>query len=205
MGDMEREATVFIVNDDEAWRNSINNALQVAGLRTKLFDSAEVFLSTFDPDKAGCLVLNSELPGINGLELQAELSQYEISPPIVFTSAQPNVAVSVKAMRAGAIDFLQKPFKDVELLARVQEAIDQDQFHRQRYQHACFVSSRIDKLTRREKEVMKLVLEGLTNKEIATMLGLSHRTVELHRSRVMSKMKADSIVHLVKMTSAHQS
>jgi FixJ family two-component response regulator len=149
-------------------------------------------------------VLDVELPGMSGLELQQMLLQHEIQPPIVFVSSEPNVAASVKAMKAGAVDFLQKPFKDVELLARVQEAVDRDYFSRQRYQEACYVNDRIDSLTRREKEVMDLVLEGHTNKEIANILGLSHRTVELHRSRVMSKMKADSIVGLVKMTSTQQ-
>jgi FixJ family two-component response regulator len=204
MGDMDREATIFVVDDEDSWRNSIRNALEVAGFKTKVYSSAESFLSEYSSDQAGCLVLDVELPGMSGLELQQMLLQHEIQPPIVFVSSEPNVAASVKAMKAGAVDFLQKPFKDVELLARVQEAVDRDYYTRQRYQEACYVNDRIDSLTRREKEVMDLVLEGHTNKEIANILGLSHRTVELHRSRVMSKMKADSIVGLVKMTSTQQ-
>ncbi len=201
---MEREATVFIVDSDSGWRSSIQATLDVAGFNVKLFESAEDFLTQYQPDEAGCLVLDSELPGMSGLELQETLGEYEITPPIIFTSSEPNVPTSVRAMRAGAIDFLQKPFKDIELLARVQEAIDRDRYMRRRHMEASHVSDRIDSLTRREKEVMDLVLEGLTNKEIANMLGLSHRTVELHRSRVMAKMKAQSIVELVKMTSVQE-
>ena len=201
MGDMERDATIFVVDDDGSSRHSIQSALEIAGFRTKAFESAESFLRQYSIDQAGCLVLSVELPGMSGLELQEELLRKEITPPIVFVSAEPCVSASVRAMKAGAVDFLQKPFKDVELLARVQEALDRDYFLRQRYQEACHVNDRIDSLTRREKEVMDLVLEGHTNKEIANILGLSHRTVELHRSRVMAKMKADSIVGLVKMTS----
>jgi two-component system response regulator FixJ len=205
MEDMEQKSTVFVIDADPIWGNNIRNALEIAGFQVRVFDSAEAFLEEYEPGTPSCLVLSAELGGgMTGLQLQDELAQQEIKPSIIFTSAESNVANSVKAMRAGAVDFLQKPFQDVELLARVQEAIDLNQFERQRHQQASFVSNRIDKLTRREKEVMDLVLEGLTNKEIASMLGLSHRTVELHRSRVMSKMKADSIVHLVKMTSEHQ-
>ncbi|HEX5056430.1 MAG TPA: response regulator [Gammaproteobacteria bacterium] len=205
MEDMEQKSTVFVIDADPIWGNNIRNTLEIAGFQVKVFDSAETFLEEYEPGRPSCLVLSAELGGgMTGLQLQDELAQQEIKPSIIFTSAESNVANSVKAMRAGAVDFLQKPFQDVELLARVQEAIDLNQFERQRHQQASFVSNRIDKLTRREKEVMDLVLEGLTNKEIASMLGLSHRTVELHRSRVMSKMKADSIVHLVKMTSEHQ-
>ncbi len=204
MGDMDREASVFVIDDNEFWRNSINDTLKLAGFQVKLFDSAEAFLEEFQPEQAGCLVLEVQLPSMGGLALQETLSRHEIQPPIVFVSSEPNVTVSVQAMKAGAVDFLQKPFKDIELLARVQEAIDRDRYHRQRYMQACYVNDRIDSLTRREKEVMNLVLEGLTNKEIANLLGLSHRTVELHRSRVMAKMKAHSIVELVKMTSASE-
>lgn len=204
MEDMEQKSTVFVIDADPIWGNNIRNTLEIAGFQVKVFDSAEAFLEEYEPGSPCCLVLSAELPGMSGLQLQDDLLQHEIKPSIIFTSAESNVASSVKAMRAGAVDFLQKPFQDVELLARVQEAIDLNQYERQRHQQASFVSNRIDKLTRREKEVMDLVLEGLTNKEIASMLGLSHRTVELHRSRVMSKMKADSIVHLVKMTSEHQ-
>ena len=205
MEDMEQKSTVFVIDADPIWGNNIRNTLEIAGFQVKVFDAAETFLEEYEPGTPSCLVLSAELGGgMTGLQLQDELAQQEIKPSIIFTSAESNVANSVKAMRAGAVDFLQKPFQDVELLARVQEAIDLNHFERQRHQQASFVSNRIDKLTRREKEVMDLVLEGLTNKEIASMLGLSHRTVELHRSRVMSKMKADSIVHLVKMTSEHQ-
>jgi RNA polymerase sigma factor (sigma-70 family) len=201
---MDRESIIFIVDDENNWRQSIQKTLEIAGFRTQVFDSAETFLKQYNAEQSGCLVLDVELPGMSGLELQAELLQNEIQPPIVFISGEPNVSLSVRAMKAGAVDFLQKPFKDIELLARVHEAIDRDRFSRQRYEEACHVNDRIDSLTRREKEVMDLVLEGHTNKEIANILGLSHRTVELHRSRVMAKMKADSIVGLVRMTSVPQ-
>lgn len=204
MGDMDIKTSVFVVDDEESWRNSIQQTLQVAGFEVEAFDSAENFLDSYHAERAGCLVLDVELPGMSGLELQEMLSQNSLQPSIVFISAEPDVAASVRAMRAGAVDFLQKPFKDVELLARVQEAMDRDNHIRRQHEHACYVNDRMGSLTRREREVLDLVLEGLTNKEIASRLGLSHRTVELHRSRVMAKMKAQSIVELVKMTSAFQ-
>ena len=195
--------TIAVIDDEASWRKSIEQTLHIAGFNVELYSSAEQFLDSYH-DQGGCLVLDVELSGMDGLELQEALAQYSVQPSIVFISSSPSVPLSVRAMRAGAVDFLQKPFKDVELLARVQEAVDLDKHLRQRYTEACHVNDRIGSLTRREREVLDLVLEGMTNKEIANQLGLSHRTVELHRSRVMAKMKAQSIVELVKLTSAAQ-
>jgi RNA polymerase sigma factor (sigma-70 family) len=191
--------SIAVIDDEASWRQSIEQTLRIAGFNIDLYSSAEQYLDSYK-DEGGCLVLDVELPGMDGLELQEALSHYNVQPSIVFVSSSPSVPLSVRAMRAGAVDFLQKPFKDVELLARVQEAVDRDKHMRQRYVAACHVNDRIDSLTRREREVLDLVLEGMTNKEIANQLGLSHRTVELHRSRVMAKMKAQSIVELVKLT-----
>jgi RNA polymerase sigma factor (sigma-70 family) len=203
MGEMRTMATITVIDDEEYWRSTIQHTLEVAGFDVKLYESAEQFLQGYH-SMGGCLVLDLELPGMSGLELQESLAENSIQPSIVFVSSEANVNASVRAMRAGAVDFLQKPFKDVELLARVQEAIDRDHFLCQQHAMVSHLNDRIGSLTRREREVLDLVLEGLTNKEIANQLGLSHRTVELHRSRVMSKMKAQSIVDLVKMTSAFQ-
>lgn len=196
---MDTKTTISVVDDEEHWRQSISQVLQVAGFEVQLFSSAEQFLDKYESDQGGVLILDVELPGMTGLELQEALSQFEVQPSIVFLSSAASVPLSVRAMRAGAVDFLQKPFKDVELLARTQEAVDRDRHTRERHAQASHVHNRIGSLTRREREVLDLVLEGLTNKEIANQLGLSHRTVELHRSRVMSKMKAQSIVQLVKL------
>lgn len=195
---------IYVVDDEETWRHSIKNTLQVAGFQVYAYESAEQFLDHYRPENGGCLVLDVELPGMDGLELQAMLARNSVQPSIVFISSEADVAKSVQAMRAGAVDFLQKPFKDVELLARVQEALDRDRHIRQHHAQISYVNDRMDSLTRREREVLDLVLDGLTNKEIANQLGLSHRTVELHRSRVMAKMKAHSIVELVKMTTVFQ-
>ncbi len=191
---------IAVIDDEEFWRQSIDQTLQIAGFDVNLYSSAEHYLESNQSEQGGCLVLDVELPGMDGLELQEILSRRAVQPSIVFISSSPSVPLSVRAMRAGAIDFLQKPFKGVELLARVQEAVDRDEWLKQRHAEASYVTDRIDSLTRREKEVLDLVLEGMTNKEIANQLGLSHRTVELHRSRVMTKMKAHSIVELVKLT-----
>lgn len=201
MGDIRTMATVSVIDDEEFWRNSIKQTLEVGGFDVKLYESAEQYLQA-NAANGGCIVLDLELSGMSGLELQEHLAQQSMQPSIVFVSSEASVPASVRAMRAGAIDFLQKPFKDVELLARVQEAVDRDHHLTQQRAMETHLNDRIGSLTRREREVLDLVLEGLTNKEIANQLGLSHRTVELHRSRVMSKMKAQSIVELVKMTSA---
>jgi RNA polymerase sigma factor (sigma-70 family) len=193
--------TIAVIDDEVSWRQSIEQTLHIAGFNVELYSSAEQYLDSYK-EQGGCLVLDVELPGMDGLDLQEVLLQHSVQPSIVFISSSPSVPLSVRAMRAGAVDFLQKPFKDVELLARVQEAVDRDKHMRRRYTEACHVNDRIDSLTRREREVLDLVLEGMTNKEIANQLGLSHRTVELHRSRVMTKMKAQSIVELVKLTTA---
>lgn len=200
---MDKINTICVVDDDPHWRSTIQQTLEIAGYSVELYDSAEHFLQNYQFD-GGCIVLDLELSGMSGLELQETLLDQNIQPSIIFISSEANVAASVQAMRAGAIDFLQKPFKDVELLARVQEAIDQNMNLRHQHEVVSHLNDRIDTLTRREKEVLDLVLEGFTNKEIATQLGLSHRTVELHRSRVMAKMKAQSIVELVKMTNVFQ-
>ena len=200
---MTTMATISVIDDEDIWRNSIKQTLEVAGFDVKLYESAEQYLQAF-PSGGGCIVLDLELSGMSGLELQDYLSQQNVQPSIIFVSSEASVPASVRAMRAGAIDFLQKPFKDVELLARVQEAVDRDLSLTEKHEIESHLNDRIGSLTRREREVLDLVLEGLTNKEIANQLGLSHRTVELHRSRVMSKMKAQSIVELVKMTSAFQ-
>ncbi|GIX21420.1 MAG: DNA-binding response regulator [Gammaproteobacteria bacterium] len=195
---------VYVVDDDATWRNNIRATLQLAGFPVEVFPSAESFLSRYPQDSGGCLVLDLELPGMSGLALQARLNQGVHPPQIVMLSSAGDVGQSVQAMRNGAVDFLVKPFKDVELLARVQEAVDRERHQRRRRDYVNHLSDRLGRLTPREREVLELVLEGMTNKEIAGRLGLSHRTVELHRARVMAKMKAQSLVELVKMTSVLQ-
>ena len=201
MEDLHAVSTVFVVDHETEWRQSICNTIEAAGYIIKSYDSARSFLANYQSIHHGCLVLEVELPDIGGLELQQELLQRDaLRLPIVFVSSQPTVENSVQAMKAGAVDFLCKPFRDVELLSRVEEAVDRSWYERQQYLHELQVTDCIGSLTPRERQVMELVLQGHTNKAIASMLELSHRTVELHRARVMSKMKVDSLVELARIT-----
>lgn len=189
--------TVFIVDDDEAVRDSLSLLLRSVGLPAEAFGSASEFLDSYEPAAGGVLILDVRLPGMSGLELQEQLVSSGADLPVVFITGHGDVPMAVRAMRRGAVDFLQKPFSDQDLLDRVQQALDAQAARRQRTVEQAEIGERISQLTPREHEVMDLVVEGLTNKVIANRLGTSQRTVEVHRASVMRKMKVDSVAQLV--------
>ena len=192
--------TVFIVDDDEAMRESLEFLLKSAGLSVEAFDSAEAFLRHLDPAMDGCLLLDVRMPGMSGLDLQARLERDAINLPVILLTAHGDVPMAVRAMRAGAFDFIEKPCNDQVLLDRVNAAVRHDRQRRDDDDAARRVQKRAQHLSPREREVMQLVIEGLLNKQIASRLSISIKTVEVHRARVMEKMEADSLAELVRMT-----
>jgi len=194
------EPTVFIVDDDEAVRDSLRMLMKSVGLAAECYASAAEFLDAYDPDRAGCLVLDVRMPGVSGIDLQATLESMHSILPIIFITAHGDVPMAVQAIQSGAVDFMQKPFSDQALLDRVQQVIEQDRKNRRLLQGRNEILERIASLTPREREVMEMVAEGKPNKVIAIDLGVSERTVEIHRARVMKKMEAESLPHLVRMT-----
>ena len=195
-------ATVFVVDDDEAVRDSLALLLRSVELAVATFSSANDFLDSYDPAAPGCLILDVRLPGMSGLELQQRLADDGADLPIVFITGHGDVPMAVRAMRRGAVDFLQKPFSDQELLDRVQQALAEQSQRRQQSELKAEIAQRIRSLTPREHEVMELIVEGLANKVIANRLGTSQRTVEVHRASVMRKMQADSVARLVHLVFA---
>ncbi len=196
---MSEEATVFIVDDDEAVRDSLSFLMQSVGLQTESFDSADSFLQAEPVERAGCLLLDIRMPGMSGLELQGLLQERGIRLPVIFISGHADVPMAVRALKAGAFDFVEKPFNDQLLLDCVQRAIESDRQQRQSEAQLDEWRARLDTLTPREREVMELVVDGAPNKVISSTLGVSLKTVEAHRARVMDKLKADSLSHLVRM------
>jgi FixJ family two-component response regulator len=189
---------IFVVDDDAAVRHSTEMLIRSMGLRAESFASAAEFLEDFDPQQPGCLILDIRMPGMSGLELQGHLNELNASIPVIFVTGHGDVPMAVKAMKAGAVDFIQKPFRDQELIDRVHAALDEDKQKRRLEAERARIEARLEALTTRETEVMGLVVEGKPNKEIAFDLGLSPRTVEIHRARVMSKMEAASLPDLVR-------
>jgi FixJ family two-component response regulator len=191
--------TVFVVDDDPSVLHSLQFLLKSVGIDAETFSSAYEFLEAYDPDRPGCLILDVRMPGISGLELQEELVARGSALPIIFLTAHADVPMAVTAVKAGATDFIQKPFRDQELLDKIQHAIEQNAQIREKLAEHTEIAARIASLTPREREVMALVVEGRANKVIAHELGLSQRTVEIHRARVMEKMQAESVAQLVQM------
>ncbi|MBU6212700.1 MAG: response regulator [Gammaproteobacteria bacterium] len=196
---MTRTATVYVVDDDDAVRSSLRLLLKSVGLPTVAHASAQEFLATWDGEQPGCLVLDVRMPGISGIELQTELNQRGAIIPVIFISGHGDIPMAVEAIQHGAFDFLQKPFRDQELIDRVQRALTSDAEHRQLLQQRETLRHRFDSLTPREQEVLQLVTQGKANKVMAGDLGVSQRTVEIHRARVMEKMGAQSLAQLVRM------
>ena len=190
---------VHIVDDDEAVRNSLRFLMRSVGLHGQVFDSATNFLKTYDPRQPGCLLLDVRMPGMSGLDLQQELNRRGATIPVIFITGHGDVSMAVAAMQCGAFDFLQKPFRDQDLLDRVQRAMARDAESRGRLAARAEIKSRLATLTPRETEVMRLVSGGKANKVVGAELGVSQRTVEIHRAHVMEKMRAGSLAELVRM------
>ncbi len=194
------EPTVYVVDDDEAVRDSLGLLLKSLGLRARMFESGQAMLEAYDPGFRGCLVLDIRMPGMSGMELQQELIKRHCALPIIFVTGHGDVPMAVDAMQHGAFDFIQKPFRDQDLLDRINQALAADAEHRSTEDQRTAVRQRHATLTPREQEIMGCVVRGLTNKVIAMDLELSQRTVEIHRARVMEKMHARSLAELVRMS-----
>ncbi len=191
--------TVFIVDDDAAIRFAMQALMDSVNLKHEIFESGDDFLEKVTEQRPGCLVLDIRMPGLGGLELQEELIKRGNTLPIIFITGHGDVPMAVEAMQKGAVDFIQKPFRDQELLDRIREALATDEERREEQQQHAEVNERLGRLTNREREVFDLVVTGKPNKVIAYELGVSQRTVEIHRARVMEKMQARSLADLVKM------
>ena len=195
-----RESIVHIVDDDEAICSSLRLLLKSRGIPAAAHGSAEEFLAKYDPEQPGCLVLDVRMPGMSGLELQDELNRRGAIIPVIFITGHGDVPMAVEAMQHGAVDFLQKPFSDKDLSDRVQRALSADLRNRAQLGEKDQIRARIAMLTPRERQVLALVTLGKANKAIAGDLGVSQRTVEIHRAHLMEKMGAASLAHLVRMT-----
>jgi len=193
-------AIVFVVDDDSSIREAIASLVCLVGLRVETFGSADEFLRNERPDLPGCVVLDVELPGLSGLDLQQELTVHGIELPIIFITGYGDIPMSVRAMKAGATEFLTKPFRDQDLLDAIHQAIDRDRAARRHSGEIAQLRNRFEALTAREREVMSLVVAGWLNKQIGFELRISEITVKIHRGRVMTKMGAQSLADLVRMT-----
>jgi two-component system, LuxR family, response regulator FixJ len=197
---MQQQApTVFVVDDDEGVRNSLRFLLKSVGLATRALASAGEFLDTYKPSQPGCLVLDVRMPGMSGLELQQQLNLRGAVIPVIFITGHGDIPMAVEAMQQGAFDFLQKPFRDQDLIDRIQRALERDARNRVALDQHARIRERLDSLTPREREVLALMTRGKPNKIMAGELGVSQRTVEIHRARVMEKSGAASLAQLVRM------
>ena len=190
---------VFIIDDDAGVRAATQRVLKSVGLRAEVFATAQDFLQRPPYDGPSCLVLDVRLPGISGLELQRKLIEAGVQVPIIFISAHGDVPMTVKAMKSGAVEFLTKPFRDQELVDAIQQALERDRVARQQQNDIAELQRRFERLTARERQVIRLVISGMATKEIASVLGTSEVTAKVHRSQVMHKMKANSLVELGRM------
>lgn len=195
-------ATVYVVDDDQAMRTSMRWLIESVGVKVECYDSADAFLRAYYPGRASCLLLDVRMPGMSGLELQEYLNSREIRLPIIIITGHGDVPMAVRAMKAGAIDFIEKPFNDESLLDAIRSALTVSERERNLQAEQAGIAARLETLTPREYEVMTMVTNGLSNKEVAKRLGVSAKTVEAHRARVMEKMQAGSLAKLVRMVLA---
>jgi FixJ family two-component response regulator len=195
----EPAPTVFVVDDDSSLRRAIKRLVESVGVQVELFGSAHEFLQAKRPDAPSCLVLDIRLPGISGLEFQRELAYANIHTPIIFITAHGDIPMTVRAMKAGAVEFLTKPFRDQDLLDAIQQALQRDNTRRVKEAEVVKLRERYESLTSREREVLPLIVSGLLNKQIAGEIGTSESTVKVHRSQLMRKMGAESLAQLVRM------
>lgn len=199
MVDVADNACVFIIDDDPTLRRSIEFLADSVGLRARLFGSAQEFLDDADPTAPGCIVLDVRMPGMSGLDLLDVLKDNGFHHPVVVITGHADVPMAVRALQRGASEFIEKPFNDQALLDKVQKMLERDAEERERSADVMVVKDRMVTLTPREREVMDLVIEGNANKQIAASLGLSEKTIEVHRSRVMRKMQASNAADLIRM------
>jgi len=192
-------AVVMVVDDDAGVRNAMRALLKSVGINCSLFASAQEFLAAWQPAQLGCLVLDIRMPGMSGMELQQQLNLRGAVMPVIFMTGHGDIPMAVEAMQHGAFDFLQKPFRDQDLLDRIQRAIAKDAELRKSLGEHARIKTHLESLTPREREVLDLMTKGLQNKMIGQQLGVSPRTIEIHRARVMEKMNATSVAELVRM------
>jgi RNA polymerase sigma factor (sigma-70 family) len=199
---MSLDLTVFVVDDDENVRTSLQKLIHSVGLKSQTYPSAQHFLDAYDSQQPGCLVLDVRMPGVSGLDLQETLAGQNIRIPIVFITGHADVPTSVRAMKGNATDFIQKPFSAQTLLDAINRALSKAEEIHDEEVTLCEIRRRVDLLTPREKEVLALVVTGKPNKQIAAELGTSEKTIKVHRARVMKKLQADSLPHLVLLSQA---
>jgi FixJ family two-component response regulator len=197
--DSSTKSVVFIVDDDEAMRNSLRWLIESVGHTVETYASAQAFLDNHYPGRSGCLLLDVRMPGMSGLELQSQLDSHDIRLPVIILTGHGDVGMAVKAMKAGALDFIEKPFDDELLLAAIEKALNEDAEKREERASKAEILARMGQLTKRESQVMEMVTNGKSNKEIAADLNVSAKTVEAHRAHVMEKMQAGSLAELVRM------
>lgn len=202
---MSEHDTIFIVDDDAAVRDSLTMLLEAAGYAAKAFKSAADFLGTCVPDMQGCIILDVDMPGMDGPSLQEELIRRHVNLPVLFLSGHGNIPMTVRTVKAGAIDFLTKPIEGLKLLEHVRAALKQRQFMHHRIAYQQFTLSRLATLTAREKEILLLAIAGHPSKEIGSRLGLSYRTVEIHRAHILRKTGASNLLELASIAGFFES